>query len=369
VSPRTVAARPPQPKLQRWVDLLAALLRRHFAVTFEEIVREVPAYQAAPSDEALMRMFERDKDELRAFGVPIRTDRSPDGEMSGYRVDRREFYLPYLALAAAGTVPTAPKKVGRDGYRALRTIAFTPDELAAMAEGAARAASLGDPRLAGDARSAMRKLAFDLPADAMRADDSVRVVSADRKADAVTFAALGDALLRRKRVTFGYRTMETDTEGAREVEPYGMFFTSGHWYLTGMDRGRAALRTFRVDRVRYLEVNGSKANSADFEVPEGFSARAHAARREPWGIGDGDAVRAVVELRGGAGTSLDVARLGEPIDGEPSHRAFVVRRPDAFARWLLTYGGDVVPLSPPAVVDACRRVAAETVARCAEVAS
>ena len=36
----------PVPKLRRWIDLLASLLRRHYPVPFEEIIREVPAYQS-----------------------------------------------------------------------------------------------------------------------------------------------------------------------------------------------------------------------------------------------------------------------------------------------------------------------------------
>jgi hypothetical protein len=41
------------PKLQRWIDLLAALLRHHFPVSFEQLVREVPAYGVDQSDDAL----------------------------------------------------------------------------------------------------------------------------------------------------------------------------------------------------------------------------------------------------------------------------------------------------------------------------
>ncbi len=40
------------PKLQRWIDLLAALLRHHFPVSFEQLIREVPAYGSDRSDDA-----------------------------------------------------------------------------------------------------------------------------------------------------------------------------------------------------------------------------------------------------------------------------------------------------------------------------
>ena len=61
---------------------------------------------------------------------------------------------------------TAPKRVDRYGYKALSGLAFEPDELAAVAEAAARVRALGVPELSALAESACRKLAFDLPVDA-----------------------------------------------------------------------------------------------------------------------------------------------------------------------------------------------------------
>jgi proteasome accessory factor B len=361
----------PAPKLQRWIDLLAALLRRRFPATFDELAREVPAYHAALADgsdkamEALERMFERDKDELRAFGIPIRSEVSSDGDTHGYRLTSRDFYLPYLAVVADGRAST-PKKVDGDFYRALRSLTFEPDELAAVAEAAARVAALGDPLLAGDARCAMRKLAFDLPADAVRADAaSPHVDSRDRRLDAHTFEALGDALLRRKTVAFDYWAIHTDTKARRTVDPYGLFFLGGHWYLVGHDHERDALRNFRVARIGGVEVNTRKRNTADYDVPAGFDLQAHARARATWELGDAPASEAVVEFRTLTGPAAAAAGLGEAVDGAPSgttRRRFVVRRRDAFARWLLSFAGDVVPVEPLALVEDFRRLAAETLA-------
>ena len=55
---------PREPKLQCWTDLIAALLRRHYVATFEELARDIPAYSdTSKKHDAIMRMFERDKDE------------------------------------------------------------------------------------------------------------------------------------------------------------------------------------------------------------------------------------------------------------------------------------------------------------------
>src|SRR3954447_26345597 len=117
----------PSQKIQRWIDLLAALLRRRFPVSLEELSREGPGYLIAKNKAALRRTFERDKDELRTFGIPIETVTSLEVEAIGYRLQPWNFYLPYLTLRSA-TGTTKPKKVDKYGYHALQTLAFDPDQ-------------------------------------------------------------------------------------------------------------------------------------------------------------------------------------------------------------------------------------------------
>jgi predicted DNA-binding transcriptional regulator YafY len=224
---------------------------------------------------------------------------------------------------------------------------------------------LGDPFLAGDAESAIRKLAFDLPVDAAAPDDT-RVVPGDRPVVAESLEQLGEALRRRKRATFHYRTIGTDTSARRDVEPYGLFFVGGHWYLAARDREKDALRNFRVSRIAGVDVPARETHKADYAVPTAFDLREHARSRQAWEIGDGDVIEAVVELRARTGAALAAAKLGAPVSGEPSRRRFSVRRADAFARWLLSFAGDLVPVSPPSVVDLWRDTARRTAALYAE---
>ncbi len=188
---------PKSPKIQRWIDLLAALLARRWPATFEELIRDVPAYAAGDqSSETRRRMFERDKDELREYGIPIETvTAADDGEASGYQLRVRDFYLPYLALRSGGRTQ-APRRTDRYGYSSLPVLTFEAEELAAIAEAAGRVRDLGDPLLAEHAESAMRKLACDLPVDAA-AHPGGRVAAARPGAAAELFAMLGDALRKR----------------------------------------------------------------------------------------------------------------------------------------------------------------------------
>lgn len=347
------------PKLQRWIDLLAALLRRRYAVPFEELAQEVPGYRpGTQSKPALRRMFERDKDELRAFGVPIETVLSPEGEAEGYRLPAREFYLPYLSMVVEGR-KTAPKRVDRYGYKALAGLAFEPDELAAVAEAAARVRTLGVPELSALAESACRKLAFDLPVDAAHLTALQVAGPAPKVSDAV-FDALAGALERRKRVTFRYRSMGRDEEAERTVEPLGLFFLGRHWYLAARAPGEDVVKNYRLSRMTDAVVNGQAPGTPDYAVPAAFSLQKHAKSRQAWELGDADAMLAEVRFNPRSGPARAAARLGAPVRAHPDRRKFQVRRVDAFARWLLSLAGDATPLAPPELVAEYRAIARAT---------
>ena len=372
-------------KIQRWVDLLAALLMRRFPVTFEEIAREVPGYRSHGAQPAsVMRTFERDKDELRAFGVPIETveDRD-DSANTGYKLATREFYLPYLCLRAASGRQSSPRRVGDLGYRALGDLVFDADELEAVQRAGEIVMSLGDPSLAEEAASAMRKLAFDLPMEGMRLfrlsaraaveavdeEEALRprsawisrvarpflgpepLAAAPRGAEPPRdhFTQLNEAVLRRKSVRFTYFSMHSGETRERRAEPYGLFFTNGQWYLAARDVASGDVKSFRLGRLTRLEVSATRPLTPDYEIPADFHLAEYARARHPWELGDGDAMSVMVEFTGESGAAAAAARLGTPVRGAAGRRTFEVRRPDAFARWLLSFGGDAKVVSPPLV--------------------
>jgi len=382
-------------KLQRWTDLIAALLPRRYPATFEEIAPDVPAYcNDATQHGARMRMFERDKDELRSFGIAIETVAFDDGEAVGYRLDTKGFYLPYLSLAArGGKAGSTPTKQDKYGFRALASLMFEPDELAVIVEAAKRVVALGDPVLTEEAQSAMKKLSFDLPLpeidasvegphtiamsrsmpmassilmerSASYAEPAARFIPA-----ADVFTALNDALTRRKIVTFDYQGMAANNTARRTLEAYGLFFLSAHWYVTGRDADRAELRNFRLNRMRNVELNPAKSQTVDYEIPAGFDLREHAKSRHAWEIGGGVHEDAIVDFRNPAGAAKAAARLGVAVEGATDRRKFQFRRMDSFARWLLSFGGEAVPVEPPALVEEFERQVRETRAVYAEARS
>ena len=360
----------PSSKLQRWIDLLAVLLEHRLPLTFLDLARRVPAYMADGSVEAgaasdtVKRMFERDKDELREQGVPIESVGDVGDEASAYTLRAREFYLPYLCLVSARGV-VEPTKVTKYGYGSLASLTFEPDELQLIGEAAARALQVGDPTLADHARSAMRKLAFDLPVGATDARADVRydgdiLLPPPTRVNTHILATLGDALFDRKRVRCEYHGMGADSASLRTIEPYGLFYVSGYWYLVARDVDKDALRNFRVSRMGDVTVLKPTGAKHDYEIPVDFSLREHARSRRAWDLGDLDSLEAVVEFRATSGAAVAASALGTPDTAGPSFRRFDVRRTDSFARWLLSFAGDATPVSPDALVHEYSRLVRET---------
>jgi proteasome accessory factor B len=347
-------------KLQRWMDLLAELLRRNAPVTFEQLCAEVPGY-TGDKTASVRRAFERDKDELRAFGVPIETVGKP-GSGEGYRLRRRDFYLPYLAVIDAEHHKTTPDRITTYGFRELGELAFTADELQAIADGARQARQLENPDLNAELETALRKLAVDLPMHGVEQAGHTAVVPPATRENEKVLGTLIDATSRRKRVSFDYTAVATGVSARRAVEPLGVFFLSHHWYLAARDPGAALIKNFRVSRMANATMDSAGGNKPDFERPEDFDLREHAHQRKNWELGDGNWMRAVVEFTGQSGAADAAASVGAEVPDAPAQRAYEVRRLDAFVRWLLPLAGQAQPVSPPELVSAWRDAVDQTLA-------
>jgi predicted DNA-binding transcriptional regulator YafY len=56
----------------------------------------------------------------------------------------------------------------------------------------------------------------------------------------------------------------------RGLDPYGLVFHSGRWYVTGRDHTSGSVRTFRLDRI-----GAASATHGTFEIPAGFDPTSH----------------------------------------------------------------------------------------------
>jgi predicted DNA-binding transcriptional regulator YafY len=201
--------------------------------------------------------------------------------------DRRTVRRDVAALQSIGIPVEGVRGVGggyalRPGYR-MPPLMLTPDEAVAVVLGlaAVRRAGLGDQDAA---ERADRKLRRVLPERLAGQVQALRAVTSftGRASDAApprseTALALAEAIDDAVRVRVRY----AEGVGDRELSPHGLVVHAGRWYLAAYDHGRAAERTFRVDRVRSVRRLDVPADPpAD---PDTVARVSLALARVPWG--------------------------------------------------------------------------------------
>lgn len=157
------------------------------------------------------------------------------------------------------------------GYK-LPPLMLTDDEAVAVVLGLVAGRRSGLVTAAGVAAdSASAKIRRVLPAGLRARLDSL-LSAADFTAPewsanppgTAQLLVLADAARRRQPVTITY-TSWRGSSSERRVEPYGLVFHSGRWYVTGLDSLRGEVRTFRLDRVA-----AAAPVPGTFEVPPEF---------------------------------------------------------------------------------------------------
>lgn len=221
-------------KLERLLNLTAALLHAETPLTADDLRDRVGGYPEAKA--SFRRAFERDKDDLRGMGMPLRVEPVPgvDPPIDGYRLDRDEY---------AGA-----------------EVSFEPDELAALH----LATNL--VRLDGDETGLIKLGAAGTSGPT---DQVGHVPFSDALATMIGAAA------DRQAVEFRYR------DATRIVEPWRLSFSRGHWYLNGWDRLREDDRLYRVDRIQSDVTVVGSAERPVGAVTEPLDLRG-------WELGDGD---------------------------------------------------------------------------------
>jgi len=191
-------------KIERLLNLISALLSTERPLSRHEIRERIPgAY--AESDESFRRAFERDKDELRALGLPISLERIPgtNPPLEGYRIHKSDYQADHPLLE--------------------------PEEIAALHLASNLIHLQGD-----DVDSPFYKMGGVLGDKTSTLSEIPREMLLD---------VCLQALIERLTILFTYNN------GNREVNPIRVVFSGGNWYLIAYDKDRLDIRHFRLDRI------------------------------------------------------------------------------------------------------------------------
>lgn len=338
-------------KNERLLNLVAFLLKAHRPVGLPEIRRSIVGYRDARTGESMARRFERDKAILRELGVPLTFVAGAEGAAGGYVLPREAYFLPRLQ--------------------------FSPAEAAILALAGRFALPDSAGPVADAIHSAMLKLQFDSPIPGQIRETAEerflihRLQACGALREQENLRVLTSAVLGRRIVSFRYYGIGQDRSRVRKVEPYGIGFSDGHWYLVGRDRGRREIRVFRTDRIRNEVVRAlPEGAKPEFEVPEDFRVQDHVGV-PPWLFG----TRAVTPVRIHFDATVAFMVRMQPAPGDaweerPDGSAILKRQAaqlDALLNWVLGFARHAEVLDPPEfrqrVADALHAMAATHVRR------
>lgn len=303
---------------ERLVNLVVALMATEQGLTKDTILSSVAGYreqnETGASKDALEKMFERDKENLRGLGIPIETigDYADPDDLrdARYRVPTAEYELPV-------------------------DIAFTPAEIAVLnlAGGV-----WSESSMSADARAGLRKIrALGIDVDAPIIGYSPRINLRDP-----SFSPLQRAIEQGRVVEFSYLKAGEDAATARRIQPLALVEYEARWHVYGIDLDHGQPRTFLLARI----VSEVRITRTPFDL----TLRQHAGERALAGLTELAArQRALLEVDPGTEAALRLSRRAQ--EAEQGIRVPYVDL-HVFADELASYGPEVRVVEPAALRDA-----------------
>lgn len=320
---------PPQiPAEERLTNLVVALMSTDIGLTKQQILENVSGYrqrvEAGGKAEALEKMFERDKDDLRAMGVPIETIGDPtdpqDLREARYRIPQAEYDLP-------------------------ADIEFSDAELAVLRLAGSVWSS---ESVSADAQSGVRKIrALGIDGDEPIIGFAPRITVRDP-----AFPALQEGIERSRVVVFDYLKPGEEASTRRRMRPLALVEYEARWHVYGIDVDADGERTFLLSRI----VSDVKVTGQTFDP----ALRDGAADRALAGLAAvAESQTALLEVTPGTEAALRLGRRAAPAP-QGLRVPYVDRH--IFADELATYGPEVRVVEPAdlreAVIDRLQAIVA-----------
>mgnify|MGYP000361458989 CR=1 FL=1 len=266
-----------------------------------------------------VRTIYRDIEALQKNGVPIRPIRGREG---GYRLEDESPLSSFESLTSLGSTDAAVlfalsiSQSGTEGYR--NTLEHIAKDLSQEEIEQFKAFS--------------ERIYFDTQEWYWR-DTGESLVPKLRR-----------ALLNRCRIIIRFQERDFKKQRSDLVNPYGLVWKGGQWYLVGRSKTEKKIRRYRVSRVFDAEENGTH-----FKYPDGFFLK------DWWhddleGFGKGNIT---VKLLAGLDARSELAKLSTKREtlleniGKMLQVTLFVDNWEWLVPIILSYGGNVVVTEPP----------------------
>ncbi len=290
-----------------------------------------------------------------------------------FEVSVRTIYRDIAALGEAGVPIAGEAGVGYSlvpGYH-LPPVMLTGDEAAALFVGGEMVRQFADASLSAPINAALDKLRAVLTRDRQEQVSRLArqtVVMGRRSHTDVDptaqpwLLAVQRGVAQRRVLRLAYRGAGRIDETLREVEPLGIVFYGGAWYLVAWCRLRQDYRHFRTDRVQRLEMLAESLPARpDFSLSEHLAEKTECAETVPARVWL--AARVLERARGESYATLVEERRRDG-GAEFSLYSFSL---EWLARWILAFGRDAEALEPADLRELVRTEAEAVAARHADV--
>lgn len=231
---------------ERQLGLTFALVYAKYGVTKQELFNSLPGYRwPERSEVALNKLFERDKADIRALGVPIETIVPQDGDNQETR-----YRIPMAAFQWPERVSFSPKQISliELAVKCWSDASLYPELDAALT----RLKSLGVRPTGPQVYEFVPKF---------RVHDAL-------------FTQLNEAISERAPITFKYLKPEAKSPELRSLQPWKLHSVDGQWLVQGFDTQRQATRSFLLKRIIGKSLNLELNPDSQFAHPSAQELKA-----------------------------------------------------------------------------------------------
>ena len=325
------------PAEERVFSLVLALVASPQGLTKRELLSSVHGYsdrfRIGETDRALERQFERDKDQVRALGIPIETVDSPE---------------------ESGNLQHSRYRISKDLLQFPADVRFTAAELSVL-----RLASLAWAE--GSLSAESRRAAMKLESLGAGLDVASLGIAPHLGIPEPAAPALQRAIDERIVSTFWYQLPDRDAPAERRVAPLRLHRAEGRWHLIAWDLERDAGRVFLLSRI-VGEANllsetfdSTLVNRVEGMLDDLLALRERQLARLVVRRGSTAearlAARAMTHPTSEGAAAEEMAEAGE-LDAGYRHLTVSTLDLTALASELAGYGDEVVGADPPALRDA-----------------
>ena len=266
--------------------------------------------------DALNKKFERDKEELKSMGIPLKTSATENPADAVYSIAKKDY-----------------------------SFSFTPAELSLLT---AASAVWSESAHSVEANEALLRLAAADGKDAVAAESAPRVDTHD-----VAYPEIASAISKNQPVQFLYLKPGQAKYEQRTVTPLSMVNYDGRWHVLAFDHDRDAQRTFLLRRIVGKVSIPDKVKPV--QAPDNHAADLFIEHLDAlW-----DSLSATIRVKPDTKAAMNlVHRRGTEVDGD----VYTIHYLDeaVLADELCEYGAEAIVLEPAslrsAVIDRLRQL-------------